>query len=184
MKFPASLGLISVLLLAGCKPGLNSSETGALAANLNAQFDYYINGMHTERFSMDGKLAYELSASRITHFPADDHAELAKPVLRWFSDDAEPWTVTADTGNLHQKGGTDEVTLTGSVQATTTTPHTGPILLETSWLNILPRKKMANTDAEVSFNAQTTNWHSKGMQLDLAANTLSLLNDVRGTHVP
>jgi lipopolysaccharide export system protein LptC len=184
MKLPASLCLLSLLLLTGCKPGLNSADSEALAANLNAPFDYYINGMHTERFNTEGKLAYELSASRVTHFPADDHAELADPVLHWLSDSAEPWIVTANTGNLHHNADKEEVTLTGSVRATSSTPHTGPMLLETSRLNVWPKDKIAFNETEVDFSAQATHWHSKGIRLNLASNTLDLLNDVRGTHVP
>jgi len=184
MKLPASLGLISLLLLTGCKPGPNSADSEALAASLNAPFDYYINGMHTERFSMDGKLAFELSASRVTHFPADDHAELVKPVLHWLNGNAEPWILTANEGNLHHTAGKEEVTLTGSVQASSSTLHTGPMLLETSQMNIWPKDKLAFTEAEVNFSEQATHWHSKGMRLNLAGNTLDLLNDVRGTHAP
>ncbi len=171
-------------MLAGCKPGINSADTQGLAANLTAPFDYYINGMRTQRFSADGKTVFNLTASHATHFPADDHIELTNPLLHSLSGNAEPWIVSADAGNLHHDAGTEEFTLTGAVKANTTMPHTGPVLLETSRLNLLPMGKMALTDAEVKFSAQAARWQSKGMRLNLASNRLSLLKDVRGTHAP
>lgn len=184
MKLRGWLWLLGFFLLAGCKPGINSADTQDLAANLNAPFDYYINGMQTQRFSADGKPVFTLRAGRATHFPADDHIELTSPVLHWFRDNAEPWIISADAGNLHHNASTEELTLTGSVKANTSLPQTGNILLETGRLNLWPKDKIALTDAEVKFTTQATRWQSKGMRLNIARNTLSLLNDVRGIYAP
>ncbi len=183
LKLPVCLCLASGLLLAGCKPGMNAADSLGLAANIDAPFDYYLTNMHTERFGSDGKQTMLLTATRANHYPADDHIEMANPVLHWFRDNAEPWIVTANQGNLHHTGNTEEYTLTGSVKANTNSLQTGNILLETSKLNLLPAAKVAITDADVMFTKPALRLQSKGMRLDLSSNTISL-NELRGTHAP
>ena len=68
------------LAIAGCAPAGND-EASALAANLRAPYDYYINGMQSTRFDAGGVRLYALHASRATHFPSDDYAELSNPDL-------------------------------------------------------------------------------------------------------
>jgi len=183
MKLSRCLWLTIGMLLAGCKPGMNAADNLDLAANLNAPFDYYITGMRTERFGADGKQIMLLTATRANHFPSDDHIELDHPVVHWSRDNAEPWIVTANEGNLHHKGDVEEYTLLGSVKANTTSLQTGNMLLETDKLSLLPKTKVATTDAEVLFSKPALRLQSRGMLLDLSGNTISL-NEARGTHAP
>ena len=49
------------LAIAGCAPAGND-EASALAANLRAPYDYYINGMQSTRFDAGGVRLYALHA--------------------------------------------------------------------------------------------------------------------------
>lgn len=171
-----------LLLLSAC--GKPAAVPPDLAANLAAPYDYYINGMHTIRYTAAGERSYKLSADRVTHFPDDDHAELSNPDVLWYQQESTPWTLTAAAGNLHRTGEEDELTLSGDVQLNTTLAAEGALLVETSRMNVLPALQQASTDAEVTLTTTTTRMQSKGMQLSLPDNHVKLLNNVRGTHAP
>jgi lipopolysaccharide export system protein LptC len=172
------------LAIAGCAPAGND-EASALAANLRAPYDYYINGMQSTRFDAGGVRLYALNASRATHFPSDDHAELSNPDLLWYQVDQEPWGLTANSGTLHIAGdNTHELLLRDNVELQTTLAKTGRVLLETVSMTVLPEARQANSDAAVTLTTVDSRLRSIGMQLNLPDNHLTLLNQVRGTHAP
>lgn len=179
---PFLLLLLLLPLLHACSE--DAAPASELAANLTAPYDYYINGMHTIRYTAAGERSYLLSAERVTHFPSDDHAELIKPDLLWYQEQQTPWTVIADTGNLHKAGSEDELSLSGNVKVNTTLATEGELVVETSQLNVLPASQLANTEAVATWTTATTKLQSKGMQLSLPDNHVKLLNQVRGTHAP
>jgi lipopolysaccharide export system protein LptC len=176
-------GLLASCLLSACKPGSSSRAPQEVADHLDAPYDYYINGMRTHRFSTDG-IASELTATRLLHYPSDDHAELENPVLHWSQRDRPPWTLTADTGNVHHAGDAEEITLTGNVKANTTHPQSGPLQVETTTLDVLPAGKSAKTAAAVEIITASSHLWGTGMQLNLSDSTIDLLKNVRGTYAP
>ncbi|HTR00149.1 MAG TPA: LPS export ABC transporter periplasmic protein LptC [Candidatus Acidoferrum sp.] len=175
--------LLSCTLVA-CKPGLDTHTAETIAAKLDAPYDYYLIGMHTERFDGIGKRLMLLTAPRMNHFADDDHAELETPQYHWFRDQGAPWLVSSDTGNVHHVNGNDEIALNGNVKASTTLEETGPLLVETSRMLVMPAAKSARTDAVADISTGSFHQRGTGMQLDLSNNTISLLKDVRGTYVP
>lgn len=186
MKTPVVLslcGLSAACLLSACKPGSASRAPQEVADRIDAPYDYYINGMRTHRFSSEG-IASELTATRLLHYPSDDHAELENPVLRWSQRDRAPWTLTADTGNVHHVGAAEAITLTGNVKANTTHPQSGPLQVETTTLDVLPASKRANTTAAVEIITSASRLQGTGMRLDLSSSTIDLLSKVRGTYAP
>lgn len=172
------------LLVSGCTPADNN-ETSALAANLSAPYDYYINAMQSTRFDANGVRLYTLNASRATHFPADDHAELTNPDLLWHQADKEPWGLTAASGTLQTADdNSHELLLRDNVALQTTLPQAGRVLLETASMTVLPEARQANSDTAVTLTTVDSTLRSIGMQLNLPDNHLTLLNQVRGTHAP
>jgi len=170
-------------LLTACTRN-NPDQDPQLTANLAAPYDYYIASMHSTRFDTAGSLQYTLSAKRATHFPTDNHAELFEPLLHWVPADGAPWTVTAHQGNLHQRDGADELTLYEDVTASTTLSQSGPVRLETSSLDLLPARKLAQTLAAVLLTTPSIQLQGSGLELDLSDNTIDLRNDVRGHYEP
>ena len=178
-----SCGFLAACLLSGCSPGSGSHAPQEVADQIDAPYDYYINGMRTHRFSSEG-IASELTATRLLHYPGDDHAELENPVLRWEQRDRAPWTLTADTGNVHHVGEAEVITLAGNVKANTTQPQSGPLRVETTTLDVLPASKSAKTVAAVEIITPKSRLQGTGMQLDLSNSTIDLLSKVRGTYAP
>ena len=180
----ARMGFIAgvALLLGACE---RKTELPLdLAANLAAPYDYYINGMHTIRYTASGQRSYQLAADRVTHFPDDDHAELTNPDLLWYQQQGTPWTLAASAGNLHRNAGEDELTLTGNVQLNTTLETEGALRVESSQMRVLPASQLASSEAEVTLTTTSTHLQSTGMQINLPENHVTLLNNVRGTHAP
>lgn len=178
-----ALVISALSLLAACARD-NANQDPQLAANLAAPYDYYIASMRSTRFDATGALQYTLAAERATHFPTDNHAELATPVLHWVRAGAAPWTVTARQGNLRQDGNADELTLYDEVKADSTLAQSGPLRLETSSLDLLPDLKMARTTAAVTVTTPAIHLQGTGLDLDLTGNTIELRKDVRGHYEP
>lgn len=178
-----SLALL-VLAIAGCSPA-GTDATSDLAANLDAPYDYYINDMQSTRFDASGARLYALDASRATHFPADDHAELVNPDLLWYHGESEPWTLTASSGTLQTAAdNSHSLDLRDNVSLQTTMPQAGRVLLETASMTVLPEARQASSTEAVTLTTADSTLLSIGMQLSLPDNHLTLLNQVRGTHAP
>lgn len=178
-----ALALSALALLAACARD-NSGPDPQLAANLAAPYDYYIANMQSSRFDSTGALQYKLSATRATHFPTDNHAELTDPVLLWIRADAAPWTITARQGDLHQRDNADELTLYDDVKADTTLSQSGILQVQTSSIDLLPALKLARTTAAVQVTTPTLHLQGSGLDLDLSGNTIDLRKDVKGHYEP
>lgn len=177
---------VSIVVLCACKPDTQNSIDDALAANMTAPYDYYMNNMRTTRFTAEGQLAYRLNATRITHFPEGDHAVLDHPDLFWQGEDEKSWRLTSLTGDLRKAiaTGEDELLLQGDVQLASELQPGQPVLMKTETLTVQTVSRTASTQAPVSMDAEGISLQGIGMEMRLADNYIKLLNEVRGAYEP
>ncbi len=149
-----------------------------------------IEDAHSKHFDSEGKLSYEFIATTLRHFRLDlrrvsenDYTNLESPKLTLHTDDGDPWYVTAEQGELSERG--TLLKLWPNVRIWQE-DSSGQQLTEltTTHLEIRPREKIISTDAEVSISSPQGRLDAKGMIVDLENKRIELLNRVRGYHEP
>lgn len=115
--------------------------------------DQYLVNASVTQFNQLGKVAHELTATRMTHFPLTDVTTLKAPKLSLFSEaEPAPWDIVAKNGRLLPKSRLRDksVELWDNVVATRKQPDGGFIKIKSQSLTVFPDKNTAETTVKVS----------------------------------
>ncbi|MFZ5722313.1 MAG: LPS export ABC transporter periplasmic protein LptC [Pseudomonadota bacterium] len=172
----------------------NETETAA-----SREPDYRISDFHAIDLDENGRLRYELTATRLVHYPHPERAELTAPEMVFYRNSstmapadpaaapppaADPWQLTAARGVIADGG--DRLDLEGSVRVARarSDENAMQMTMETARLTVFGKQEVASTDSPVVLRADRAQLHGVGMQIDLKKGQMHLLSQVRGYYVP
>jgi len=143
--------------------------------------DYFIENFTASSLDEQGRLRDRLRAPIMFHYPHDDSAELTKPHLELYRQDAPPWQIDADKGWVYRRS--DSVLLQGNVLIWQDAKD-GPIRIITRDVRVQPSKKYAETDAPVTILRNGARVDAVGMRVYFQESRIQLLSTVRGIYDP
>ncbi len=146
--------------------------------------DYIIEQFSVTRLSPEGTLATQLIAPKLTHYAANDAAEIEQPRVVARSADGTVTEVTARTGQLLRGGA--QVDLQGQVQVVRVPP--GPaaekLVLNTEALTVLPDSELLKSAVAVQGTRGASVIRAQGMVLDNKQRTAVFDGKVTSTIAP
>ena len=144
-----------------------------------AQSDYYMEGVVSRHFDVNGKLSHVLQAPRIDYFLAEQRSLMQQPHIQLLASDGTPWDVRAREAIAeHQQ---DAVTLRDQVLLERIAPAGAATLrMETAQLTVNLSERRAHTDAPVRFRSNQGEVNAVGLTADFANEKLHLLAQVKG----
>jgi LPS export ABC transporter protein LptC len=182
------LTAIALLLLVLLWPDSNNQvlfpDAQEQEAILQNDFDYYLDGVITDRFTGPGVLSYRLVADRVMHFPEGDRAVLTTPRFTRYPDNQAPIEVSALTGFLTPgtMEATDILELQDNVVLARTLDNGALLTAKTSSLLMDTGTETATTADPVVIESGRSELRGTGMKITLTDNRVELLADVRGHH--
>lgn len=153
------------------------------AETLSVTPDMIIQGLTMRKFDERGKLANQLDAPFVQHFPKDDSHILQKPYIRIYQPDETAMEIRSAKAHSVQRGETitfiknvivDQVEANGVVAST----------LKTEKIIYQSKQKIASTDLPVTFEQAGNVVQSTGMTAWLEEKRVKLLSQARGRYVP
>ena len=114
--------------------------------------DQYLVNASVTQYNESGKIANELVAQRMTHFPLTDVTTLKTPNLKLFSEsETTPWEIVAKNGRLLPKSPLrdENVELWDNVVARRQTTDGSFINIKSQSLTVFPKKNYAETNDKV-----------------------------------
>jgi lipopolysaccharide export system protein LptC len=156
-------------------------EAAKAVASRPHEPDYYLMDMVRSTMGKDGALQSVLRADTMFHYPDDDTAELARPRMEIYNEDARPWYVVAERATV--KSGNEVVLLHGIVEIWRV-DDAGQRELEviTSELRVFPRVQYAETDDPATITSPTSVTKSIGFRANFEHDRLELLERVKSRH--
>lgn len=141
--------------------------------------DLFVDGMDLKIIGEDGNVHYRLQASRLEHFPLDDHSELTAPFLQVFSQRQPIWNVRSEHGRVTDRG--DTVWLLGRV-VIDRPPQAArrAVNVVTRDLVVKPQADTAETSATAVIRSGAYRIEGVGMLANFRENRLDLRSQVRG----
>jgi lipopolysaccharide export system protein LptC len=141
--------------------------------------DLFVDGMDLKVMGEDGNVHYRVQASRLDHYPYDDHSELTNPLMEVFSDQQIVWDARSEHGRVADGG--DTVWLLGRVEIHRP-PRAGQRSLRvvTSDLLVKPQSDTAETSAAAVIDSGPYRIEGVGMLANIRENRLDLRSRVRG----
>ncbi len=153
------------------------------AENERADPDFIIDNIVARRLDAEGNVKHTLHASKMTHFPIDDSTHLVSP--RFVSNASRaPVSITSRTARVSSGGDNvyfeDDVRVVRAAYA-----DRSDLVLETSFLHVIPDENIARTDRAVKITDAHTVATAIGLELNSEARTVKFLSQFRGTyHAP
>ncbi len=146
--------------------------------------DYYVNDFYILGADKFGNPKYRLSAKRMEHIAADNHADLIEPKMKFYPDDqSAPWLVSAQTGRIDKKG--ELITLYGKVtilrRASTLNP---PVTIDTRDISFSPLTNLVKTDQKVVYTSKNNFARGVGLEADLSRQIITLKRRAKASYVP
>jgi LPS export ABC transporter protein LptC len=169
-------------------PGAGQRAGSAAEAEspLDADFDYFVTRMQRLTFTLEGQPMHTLEAARVVHYPADDRAELERPALEWYEQDAAPWHLSSDSGTL--RGATsdaeDLLELRDNVVLTRLLADGSTFTARSSRLDAVLATREFSTDQPVTLDSGDMHMDGIGMRGKVRDHHVELLQNVRGRHAP
>ena len=178
-----SLAVITVVMLGRVMETATDAPV-PIDALLQENFDYYITGMSTTHFDAEGKPAYRLEATRVTHYPETDMAKMENPHFVYFREETMPWELTAVTGTLSKDPtrNEDHLELFDNVVVRRPMSDGKLLVVTTAALEVFPDSKEVNTESPVTLEAGGSHLESTGMRAFLNEEKIELQTAVRGFH--
>lgn len=175
----AALTIIAVIVASLLLSGQQSVTPAATTVQRN-EWDqgYSAQGARLVETGANGLPLYTLNAATIRQLPNEGRVRLTQVQLRFRDPDGNPWTATADQGELEQ--GTGQVTLSGNV-------HVSGILAATSAqitapaLSVDIRSDIVSTKEPVQMLWAGRQLSSTGLTANLKAGRVQLESAVHGT---
>jgi lipopolysaccharide export system protein LptC len=129
----------------------------------------------------DGLPLYTLNAATIRQLPNEDQAQLTQVQMSFRDVNGDPWTATADTGQVQQ--GSQKVQLAGNVHISGTIAGTaGEAQIFTAALAVDLRADIVNTKDPVQMLWAGKQLNSTGLVANLKDDRVELESAVHGTY--
>lgn len=142
--------------------------------------DLVIRDARTRHYSVEGTLAYQVDADRITffQFARRDRADLTEPRMVFYQGEDSRWRTESRTGIAFNNG--ERVVLQGKV-VVSELPQPG-ITLRTDKIVLKPRDEFAETDKIVTISDGVNRTTGKGMRADLKQDKVEILANVESRY--
>lgn len=175
----AALALIAVgfALLAIGVGRLDSTRTAV--ADAGSEPDAYLEDADFTQYRRDGTLHYRTRAARLAQFrPGDRNVQrAAAPVVTLYAQDAPPWRLEADAGEIRMMPGmAEELVLRGDVQLLQRHDDGRFTELRTTAVTYHPGRELVQTDQPVMIVTESTRSEAAGFNLEVRSGRLQLLS--------
>lgn len=181
-------GIIAVLLAAALGSFwilevLRQDQRNVVPALGKDQPDYSVEKFNFVRMSKTGQARYNISGSRLTHYPQDDTFSIEQPLLHNLADGQAPMTLHAERAKIdHAK---NEIHLLRNVQVDRpASPNGEAFRMRTDYLLVLPDEDLLKTDRPVEISLGRSQLSSVGMVANNLTRELQLTSRVRGSFQP
>jgi lipopolysaccharide export system protein LptC len=148
--------------------------------------DLFAEGVRGVELDETGQPVQTLAAARARHYPDDGTVEFDDPRFLLTQPGRPPFRVQADRARV--AGDRERAFFEGNVRATREADagngETGPVSLDTSYLEVIPKQDRALTDRPVTITEARGIIRATGLDLDNQAKTAKLKSEVRGTFAP
>ncbi|MCA0901731.1 LPS export ABC transporter periplasmic protein LptC [Microbulbifer agarilyticus] len=146
----------------------------------NRAADLIIRDARTRHYNIDGNLAYEVDAERITffRFARRDRADLTEPRMMFYQGENTKWRTESRKGIAFNNG--QRVVLQGDVSVAEL-PQPG-ITLRTPKIILKPREEFAETDKVVTITDGANVTTGKGLRADLKQDKVEILSNVESRY--
>lgn len=143
--------------------------------------DYIVEKLVAHRMDANGDVKHTLYAERMTHYPDDDTTHLVSPRFVSNASARAPMSITSRKARVSSGG--DNIYFETDVRATRAAyADHSEMVMETSFLHVIPDEHIARTDRPVTVTDAHTVAHAIGLELNSETRTVKFLSQFKGAY--
>ena len=186
-RVPALMLLGFALLLAGGSFWLvelsNQSSSTTPSKDESTAPDYFVENFTYSKLDVRGIVEYRVEGVKMTHYPADKHSVIEKPVVHNFTPNRPTTTLRAETANIN--GDHTEIRFIDNVILERPQARGDePLIITSEYMLALPKKDIVTTDQHVDIQSGSMRLSGTGMVANNATRQLTLESKVNGIYLP
>jgi len=186
MKFKISLlALILLVVSAGfwLTNIIKQTASQEFRPTSNKRPDYYMTNFTIHGTDVTGLAKFRLKAIQMQHYPIDDHSDLVKPKMLFYTPDGPPWEVSSETGRITSKN--QRIILFGKVDIVRPKSETTPkVTISTHELHFEPSTNYLSTDHDVKYISGLNRIDGKGLRANLKRGFVRILENAKANYAP
>jgi lipopolysaccharide export system protein LptC len=148
--------------------------------------DMYIEDFRAISLDPQGRVRQALTAKLARHYPDDDTTEFESPLITFSDPDKPRLTISADRGMV--TGDRENAYFSGNVkgerEANGGDANSGPIVMTTEYLHVIPKEDRVLTDKPVTIRDPRGIINATGMEYDNRSKKLKFGTRVSGQLLP
>jgi len=145
--------------------------------------DYYMKEFTIQGTDVTGRPKFQLSAKLMNHYPYDDHSDLIKPKLKFYSKQGPPWYVQSETGRISSEG--KMIHLFGLVHIQRKqSKDFRPVSIITRNITFRPDSNIVTTKESVNYTSGVNQIYGVGMKANLSDGRIKFLSNTKGRYEP
>lgn len=145
--------------------------------------DFYMKKFTVQGTDINGRPKFQLTADLMNHYPYDDHSDLIKPKLIFYTNQGPPWFVQSETGRISAGG--KLIHLFGLVHIQR--EKTGifqAISIITRNISFRPELNFVSTKESVNYTSGRNRVYGVGMEANINEGRIKLLSNSKGHYEP
>jgi len=196
MNFKITLAVIGLVIVASTiwlNTKMEQTASQEIRVSSTQLPDYYMTDFIIRGKDVGGLPKFQLAAVRMKHYPYDDHSDLVKPKMLFYTQDGPPWNVESETGRInnvkYQSGlknlTSKRITLYGRVTIIQPKSDKGPeVKIHTRDLKYEPTTNYLSTDNSVEYQSGANKIKGVGLRANLKDGFIRILNKSRARYEP
>ncbi len=186
MKFKLTLLAISLVVIgAGFWLTAKIEQTASQKFRISSDKlpDYYMNNFTVHGTDIAGLAKFRLTAIKMKHYPYDDHSDLVKPQMLFYTPEGPAWQVASETGRIVGKN--QRIVLFGQVAIIRPKSDTTPkVTIVTRDLHFEPIINYLSTDNHIKYTSGLSQIEGTGLRASLKNGFIRILNNVKAHYAP
>lgn len=180
-SFISALLLLTALLFSVWFIYKSDHTATTIAHNSKTTPDAFMIGAEYASFDVNGQLRNSIIVPKMLHYPANNVSEFTDPSMVFYSNKAEPWHVSANSGQ--SQGGIEEIHLWDNVRIHQPAgPKNREVTINTNSLTIFPREESVITNAPITIKQPGAEVYAVGLRANLKKGEVQLLSGAKAVY--
>lgn len=162
---------------------LRADETDQSVQMTDNTPDYIVDNFTFVRTSTTGQARYDLTGTKLLHYPKGDYFEITAPFVKSFGLDRPPMTMRSLTAVANSDGSRIQMHNSVAIDRPPS-PGADPLHLDTEYLLLLPDDDVMQTDQAIDFTLGSSHVTGIGMFANNATRELHVLSKFHGVSLP
>jgi LPS export ABC transporter protein LptC len=159
--------------------GLTPKQSLVQKSELESAPDFFLEGVETKTFNIDGQLTEKLLAKEIKHYPMQGESHLIEPIVSR-TQNGSIWVASSETGLI--KDSSNDILLNGSAKITNQSNESVPTVITSNSIIYTDKDQSITSLGKANITSAQGNIKADTITAFTSTNKVTMQGSVRGSY--